>query len=58
MLLALEMNGELLPREHGYPVRVIVPGHLGARSVKWVNRITVSDEEAMSPWQRGVAYRG
>ena len=31
---------------------------LGARSVKWVNKITVSAEQAYSPWQRGIAYRG
>ena len=58
VLLAFEMNGEPLPREHGFPVRVLVPGHLGARSVKWLDKITVSDEESYSTWQRGVAYRG
>jgi sulfite oxidase len=58
VLLAYEMNGRPLPREHGFPVRVMVPGHLGARSVKWVRRIRVSPEEALSTWQRGVAYRG
>ena len=58
VLLAYEMNGQPLPREHGFPIRVLVPGHLGARSVKWLDRITVSDEESYSTWQRGVAYRG
>ena len=58
VLLAYEMNGKPLPREHGFPIRVLVPGHLGARSVKWVEKITVSDEESYSTWQRGVAYRG
>jgi sulfite oxidase len=42
-ILALEMNGRPLSREHGYPVRTIVPGFIGARSVKWLHRITVSD---------------
>ncbi len=38
VILAYEMNGEPLPREHGFPVRVVVPGHVGIRNVKWVER--------------------
>ena len=57
VLIAFEMNGEPVPREHGGPVRVIVPGHVAARSVKWVKRITASKEEAKSNWQRGLAYK-
>jgi DMSO/TMAO reductase YedYZ molybdopterin-dependent catalytic subunit len=38
-LLALEMNGEPLPRAHGAPVRLVVPGWYGMASVKWVSRI-------------------
>ena len=41
-ILALEMNGEPLPPDHGYPVRLIVPGWIGAYSVKWVKEIQVS----------------
>jgi DMSO/TMAO reductase YedYZ molybdopterin-dependent catalytic subunit len=35
-LLVYEMNGEMLPREHGYPVRVLVPGRYGMKNAKWV----------------------
>jgi sulfite oxidase len=42
-LIALEMNGAPLAREHGYPARTVVPGYIGARSVKWLGRIIVAD---------------
>jgi len=41
VLLAWEMNGQPLPRAHGGPVRVVVPGYIGARSVKWVTSVIV-----------------
>ncbi|KAI5917914.1 Oxidoreductase, molybdopterin-binding domain-containing protein [Camillea tinctor] len=52
VLLAFKMNDEPLPPDHGFPVRVIVPGHVAARCVKWVNKIIVSDEESNTTWQR------
>lgn len=52
VLLAYEMNGKPLTRDHGYPLRVIVPGVVGARNVKWVSRIIVSDKESDSLWQQ------
>lgn len=58
VLLAYEMNGENLPPEHGFPLRVVVPGHVGIRNVKWVSKIETSAEEAVGPWQRGIAYKG
>lgn len=57
-LLAFEMNEKELPPAHGFPVRVVVPGHVGVRNVKWLKRIVLSDQEATGPWQRGMAYKG
>ncbi|MCI0462633.1 MAG: sulfite oxidase [Gemmataceae bacterium] len=42
-LLVTRMNGELLTPEHGYPVRLLVPGWYGVASVKWLRRIDVTD---------------
>ncbi|XP_026163859.1 sulfite oxidase, mitochondrial [Mastacembelus armatus] len=57
VLLAYEMNGEALPADHGFPVRVVVPGVVGARSVKWLGKIIVSAEESSSHWQQN-DYKG
>jgi sulfane dehydrogenase subunit SoxC len=43
VLLVYEMNGEPLPPQHGFPLRLIVPGWYGMTSVKWLGRITVLD---------------
>ena len=52
VLLAYEMNGEPLPQDHGYPVRVVVPGYVGARSVKWLASIVVQKEESSNFFQQ------
>ena len=71
VLLAYEMNGEPLPRciftrflkstlllrDHGFPVRAVVPGVVGARNVKWLSRVEVSEEESESHHQRA-DYKG
>ena len=41
VLLALEMNHEPLTPQHGAPLRAVVPGYIGARSVKWLQRINL-----------------
>ncbi|KAF1918907.1 sulfite oxidase-like protein [Ampelomyces quisqualis] len=52
ILLALEMNDQSLPPKHGAPVRVVTPGIAGARSVKWLDRITVQMTESESYYQQ------
>ena len=52
VLLAYEMNGEPLTRDHGFPVRFVAPGVTGARNVKWLGKIILSQEESHSHWQR------
>lgn len=42
-MLATAMNGAALTSDHGAPLRSLVPGYIGARSVKWLGRIVVSD---------------
>lgn len=37
---------KVINRDHGYPLRVIVPGVIGARSVKWLDRIDIIEEES------------
>ncbi|WP_430502713.1 sulfite oxidase [Micromonospora trifolii] len=50
VLLAYEMNGETLPVDHGFPVRVVVPGWIGISSIKWVGPIEVSATPLSSAW--------
>jgi sulfite oxidase len=43
-LVAYRMNDAALTPDHGFPLRMIVPGYIGARSVKWLGKIVVSDK--------------
>lgn len=45
VMLAYEMNDAPLPPDHGYPVRLLVPGYVGGRSVKWLRRMWVTGKE-------------
>jgi sulfite oxidase len=51
VLIADEMNGEPLPPEHGFPLRAVVPGYIGARSVKWLAAISVQRTPSESFFQ-------
>lgn len=52
VMLVYAMNGEPLTPDHGYPIRVLVPGYVAARSVKWISKIILSDDESSSQWQQ------
>lgn len=56
ILLAWAINGQPLPPQHGYPLRMIVPGWYGMTHVKWLHAITVVDEP-FEGWQQAVGYR-
>ena len=45
ILLAYEMNGDDIPPEHGYPVRVVATGLPGKKNVKWLGKIIIFENE-------------
>lgn len=51
VLVAFELNGEPLPAAHGFPLRAVVPGCIGARSVKWLSRIALTDRPSSNYFQ-------
>lgn len=52
VLLAHRMNGVPLPQGHGFPVRVIVPGHYGMKSVQWLTEIDILDRDYKGYYQQ------
>jgi DMSO/TMAO reductase YedYZ molybdopterin-dependent catalytic subunit len=57
VLLAYEMNGAPLPPQHGFPLRLVVPGWYGMTSVKWLTRITAVREPFEGFQQLAYRYR-
>ena len=51
-LVVYEMNGEPIPRIHGFPVRLIVPGMYGEKNVKWVTGIEVVDRDVLGFYEQ------
>jgi DMSO/TMAO reductase YedYZ molybdopterin-dependent catalytic subunit len=49
-ILAYEMNGQPLPPDNGFPVRLIVPGWVGIANIKWLGQIQVAKEPLFSYW--------
>jgi len=56
VLLAYAMNGRPLPPQHGFPLRLVVPGWYGMTSVKWLEQITVLDRP-FEGYQQARGYR-
>ncbi len=56
MLLAYAMNGAPLPPQHGFPLRLVVPGWYGMAHVKWLARIELLDAP-FTGFQKATAYR-
>ncbi len=52
LLLADELNGAPLPAAHGWPLRLVVPGYIGARSVKWLGRLTLQADQSANHYQQ------
>jgi DMSO/TMAO reductase YedYZ molybdopterin-dependent catalytic subunit len=50
-IVAWEMNGEPLTADHGFPVRIVVPGWYGVQNVKWLNALELSSERFMGRFQ-------
>jgi len=46
VMLAYQQNGEPLTPDHGYPLRLIIPGYIGGRMIKWLTEITVTEAES------------
>jgi nitrate reductase (NAD(P)H) len=48
VILAYKQNGRLLTPDHGFPLRVIIPGLIGGRMIKWLEEITVTAQESQN----------
>jgi len=51
-LVAVGMNGQTLPREHGFPARLLAPGYYGMKQPKWLSAIEVVDQPYQGYWER------
>jgi DMSO/TMAO reductase YedYZ molybdopterin-dependent catalytic subunit len=56
VLLAYAVNGQPLPPQHGFPLRLVVPGWYGMTNVKWLDRVTVLTEP-FGGYQQATSYR-
>lgn len=53
VLLAYQMNGEPLPVDHGYPLRLFIPGLYGQKMPKWISRIQfIDDDSHLGTWEK------
>lgn len=49
--LAYEMNGEVLPKVHGFPLRAVIPGLFGMKNPKWITKIELADKDHLGYWE-------
>ena len=52
ILVAYEIDGAPLPEAHGFPARMIIPGHYGMKGPKWLDSISVVDHESGGYWEQ------
>lgn len=53
VLIVYGLNGELLPPDHGFPARLLVPGWIGIANIKWLGRIEVTEAPVFTQWNTG-----
>jgi DMSO/TMAO reductase YedYZ molybdopterin-dependent catalytic subunit len=51
VILAYEMNGQLLAPEHGYPLRAVIPGKYGMKWAKWITSVATTDQDYKGFWE-------
>jgi DMSO/TMAO reductase YedYZ molybdopterin-dependent catalytic subunit len=52
ILVAYDLDGAPLPRGHGFPARMLIPGHYGMKGPKWLDTINVVDHESGGYWEQ------
>ncbi len=52
IFVAYELDGVPLPVGHGFPARILIPGHYGMKGPKWLDSITVVDHESGGYWEQ------
>ncbi|HEY2599755.1 MAG TPA: molybdopterin-dependent oxidoreductase [Candidatus Dormibacteraeota bacterium] len=52
IVVAYELDGAPLPEAHGYPARMLIPGHYGMKGPKWLDAISVVDHESGGYWEQ------
>ncbi|HET7338216.1 MAG TPA: molybdopterin-dependent oxidoreductase [Candidatus Dormibacteraeota bacterium] len=52
ILVAYDLNGAPLPSQHGYPARILIPGHYGMKGPKWLDSITLTNQESRGYWEQ------
>lgn len=57
VMIALELNNELLEPDQGYPAKLLLPGMTGNRQVKWLDKLALLPRQAVSPWHTSKPYR-